>query len=98
MEERASLKSYGRFDHGQQQMFYELLLTEKQYLLKYYNEAGKLKLIRPIKFPTDEVEIHNASHFLFCYMHSPHNPADSEIFTIRLDNCLLDIASCKFHL
>lgn len=51
-------------------MFYELILTEKHYLIKYYNQFGKLKLIRPIKFPTQGVEIHTAGNYIFCYLHS----------------------------
>lgn len=74
MEERASLKSSGRFENGQEQVFYELILTERHYLVKYYNQLGKLKLIKPIKFPSDGVEIHTASNYLFCYLHNNHDP------------------------
>lgn len=73
MTERASLKSYGRFECGQEQLFYELILNDQQYLLKYYNEMGKLKMIRPLKIPTEGIEIHTAGNYLFCYLHSFEN-------------------------
>ena len=55
MADGASLKSWGRINTTQSQMFYELVLNKQQYLIKYYNETGKLKFIRPIKFPTQFV-------------------------------------------
>jgi hypothetical protein len=34
-----------------QQMFYELLLNNTQYLIKFYDCLGKVRLIRPILLP-----------------------------------------------
>lgn len=55
MTDAASLRSWGRINTPQLQMFYELVLNNQQYLIKYYNETGKLKFIRPIKFPIESV-------------------------------------------
>ena len=52
MAEGATLKSYGRINTPHLQMFYELVLTNEQYLIRYYNESARLRFIRPIKFPT----------------------------------------------
>ena len=78
-------------------MFYELVLTEKHYLLRYYSETGKLKSIRSLKLPTKHLEIHHAGPYLLCYLHYEAEPSDSEIFVLRLDDCRLNIKKCQHH-
>lgn len=52
MAEEHSLRSSGRVACQGQQMYYELTLTRNQYLLRFYDIQGKLRLVRPIKLPT----------------------------------------------
>ena len=87
MAERASLKASGSFKCNGSYMFFELILTEKQYLIRYYNDKGKLKLIRPIKMPSEGVEFHTAGHYLLCYLHCSSNPIESELLLVKLDTC-----------
>lgn len=70
MSERAPLKSEGRFICNGQEMYFELELTPKQYLIRYFNQQGNLKVIRPIQFPTEGVEIHHIDNYLLGYLHN----------------------------
>lgn len=67
MAEVHILKSSGRVACQGQQMYYELILTRNQYLLRFYDALGKLRLVRPIKLPTESVEIHGVGEYLICY-------------------------------
>jgi hypothetical protein len=51
MAEGQLLKSSGQVTCQGQQMFYELLLYNTQYLIKFYDSLGKVRLIRPILLP-----------------------------------------------
>jgi hypothetical protein len=51
MAEGQLLKSSGQVICQGQQMFYELLLNNTQYMIKFYDSLGKVRLIRPILLP-----------------------------------------------
>lgn len=71
MAEGYLLKSSGQVTCQGQQMFYELLLSNEQYMLKFYDCLGRARLIRPIKLPTEHVEIHGIGEYLLCYETRP---------------------------
>lgn len=51
MAEGHLLKSSGRVLSQGQQVFYELLLSSTQHLLKFYDSTGRVRLVRPILLP-----------------------------------------------
>ena len=98
MPEGASLKTSGRFISNGQQMFFELILTNTNYLLKYYNSNGKLKLMRPIKLPTKNIEFHSIENYLLCYVHDIEIPTNSQIILIKLDTMKRVHWNCQYQI
>jgi hypothetical protein len=58
MAEGHLLKSSGRVFSQGQQVFYELLLCNTQYLIKFYDSTGRVRLVRPVLLPAQNLEVH----------------------------------------
>jgi hypothetical protein len=98
MAEGHLLKSSGRVECQGQQMYYELLLSGTQYLLRFYDVLGKVRVIRPIKLPTESVEIYGIGEYLLCYETRQGDNMSGSIYIVKLSNLRSMIQKFNFDL
>jgi len=70
MSEIEVLTEPGRINCEGNHLLYQLLECGNKHLLKFYNQKGKVKLIRPIIIPPAPCEIHAADNYLLWYKHN----------------------------
>lgn len=86
MAEGHLLKSSGRVLSQAQQVFYELLLSNAQHLLKFYDSLGKIRLVRPVLLPAQNLEVHGVGEYLLCYEPAANGSRSGSFYLVRLSN------------
>lgn len=81
-----------------QKMYYELLLNHTQYLVKFYDALGKVRLIRPITLPAKSVEIYGVGEYLLCYETVRDGISAGTIYLVKLSDLRSPTQRYKFNL